>query len=37
MAGLPARFHLAQVDKAVQWDIMPLLTYRFAPGKVTHS
>jgi len=36
-AGIPARFHLAQVDKAVQWDIMPPLAYRFAPDKVTHT
>ena len=35
--GLPARFHLAQVDKAVQWGVMPSLAYHFAPGKVTHS
>ena len=36
-ANIPARFHLAQVDKAVQWGIMPLLAYRFAPEVVTHS
>lgn len=36
-AGIPARFHLAQVDKAVQWGVMPPLVYRFAPGRVTHS
>jgi hypothetical protein len=36
-AGIPARFHLAQVDKAVQWGVMPPLAYRFAPDRVTHS
>lgn len=36
-ANIPARFHLAQVDKAVQWGVMPPLAYRFAPGVVTHS
>ena len=36
-AGIPARFHLAQVDKAVQWGVMPPLAYRFAPDGVTHT
>ena len=36
-ASIPARFHLAQVDKAVQWGVMPPLAYRFAPDRVTHS
>ena len=36
-ADIPARFHLAQVDKAVQWGVMPPLAYRFAPDKVTHT
>ena len=36
-ADIQARFHLAQVDKAVQWGMMPPLAYRFAPDKVTHS
>ena len=30
------RRSLAQVDKAVQWGIMLLLAYRFAPDEVTH-
>jgi hypothetical protein len=34
---IPACFHLAQVDKAVQWGVMPPLAYRFAPGRVMHS
>lgn len=34
---IPARFHLAQVDKAIQWGVMPPLAYRFAPGKIAHS
>ena len=37
VANIPARFHLAQVDKAVQWGVMPPLAYRFAPDKVTHT
>ncbi len=36
-ADIPARFHLAQVDKAIQWGVMPPLAYRFAPRKITHS
>jgi len=36
-ASIPARFHLAQVDKAVQWGVMPPLAYRFAPDRITHS
>jgi len=36
-ADIPARFHLAQVDKAVQWGVMPPLAYRFAPDRVTHT
>jgi hypothetical protein len=36
-ANIPARFHLAQVDKAIQWGVMPPLAYRFAPSKITHS
>lgn len=36
-ALIPARFHLAQVNKAVQWGVMPPLAYRFAPDKVTHT
>lgn len=36
-AGIPARFHLAQVHKAVQWGVMSPMVYRLAPGKVTHS
>ena len=35
--SIPARFHLAQVDKAVQWGVMPPLAYRFAPDGVTHT
>jgi len=36
-AGIPARFHLAQVDKAIQWGVTPPLAYPFAPARVTHS
>ncbi|MCK4542639.1 MAG: hypothetical protein KAU17_10440 [Spirochaetales bacterium] len=36
-ANIPARFYLAQVDKAVQWGVMPPLAYRFTPEVVTHS
>ena len=36
-ASIPARFHLAQVDKAVQWGVMPPLAYFLAPDRVTHS
>jgi hypothetical protein len=35
--SIPARFHLAQVDKAVQWGVMPPLAHRFAPDRVTHT
>jgi len=36
-ASIPARFHLARVDKAVQWGVMPPLAYRFVPDSVTHT
>lgn len=36
-AGIPARFHLAQVNKAAQWGVMPRLAYRFAPTNITHT
>lgn len=36
-ASIPARFHLAQVNKAVQWGVMPPLAYHFAPNNITHT